>query len=152
MIEKSRCRIGVRRSHDGFGYVTAMTMAEPAMNAYLADRRATSLTVRGLPAECDDTAYWREADHRRALLDALLDEARQKPTLDGLRRIMQHRSERGRVSYEGDRLRPDGPPAEHTLRTAIWVLNEGRIVWWKTDGSTPVSANPMPDVTDAGTW
>jgi len=154
MIEKSSCRIGARRSEDGFGFVTAMTMEEPEMNAYLADRRATSLKARALPEECDDAAYWREADHRRRLLNELVAEAKAKPTFEGLRQIMHWRDGRGRVCYRGEPLRPGGPGCEYTLRTAIWILREGRIAWWLGDADTEVSDSRQPDahVDEAVRW
>lgn len=153
MIEKSACRIGARRSPDGFGFITAMTMAEPSMNAYLADRRAESLKTRGLPEECADTAYWRAADGRRALMNELLDEARRAPTLEMLRRIIQFRdSERGCVCYNGDVLIPGGPPCEHTIRTTVWLLREGRAQWWAKHGDTPSFENRMPDMEYDGVW
>ena len=148
LVEKSACRIGVRRSPDGFGFITAMTAAEPGMHAYLADRRAYSLTARGLPADCHDTAYWRCADQRHRLMAELLDEARPRPTLEGLRRLIQFRDPaRGLVCYNGERLTPDGPPCEYTLRTVIWLLAKGQARWWAKEGHTPSYANRQPDVT-----
>ena len=85
MIEKSACRIGVRWGQDGFGFVTAMTAEHPEMNKFLADRRAASLPARGLKAPCADTRYWEAQDKRRAIINRLLDEARQAPTLEKLR-------------------------------------------------------------------
>jgi len=147
MIEKSACRIGVRRSPDGFGFITAMTAEEPGMRAYLADRRAASLEARGLPEECADTAYWRGADQRHELMSELLDEARQEPTLEKLRSIIQFRDEeRGQVCYNGEILFPGGPPCEYTLRTTIWLLAEGRALWWAKEGDKPSFQNRKPDV------
>lgn len=146
LIEKSACRIGVRHSPDGFGFITAMTAEEPGMNAWLADRRAASLKARRLPTECVDTAYWRCADNRRKLMGELLDEARRKPTLEGIRSIIQFRDEkRGKVCYSGEQLVPGGPPCEHTLRTVVWCLAEGRALWWGKDGDTPSFRNRKPD-------
>jgi hypothetical protein len=148
MIEKSACRIGVRWSPDGFAFITAMTVAEPAMNAYLADRRAASLKARHLPEDCSDTTYWRGADHRRALLDALLDEARKAPTLEKLRQIMQFRDpKRGYVCYNAEVFHSGGPPCEYTLRTSLWILRERRAQWWAKAGDVPSFENLQPDVT-----
>jgi hypothetical protein len=155
MVEKSRCRIGVRYSPDGFGFITAMTMNEPAMKAYLHDRRAYSLKARGLAAPCNDTDYWAEADHRYQLMTELLDEARRAPTLEKLRQIIQFRDPvRGKVCYNGERLKPEYAPCEFTLRTSIWLLREGRAQWWAKQGDTPSFANRQPDVTypDALRW
>ena len=78
----------------------------------------------------------------------LLDEARPRPTLEGLRRLIQFRDPaRGLVCYNGERLTPDGPPCEFTLRTAIWLLAKGQAQWWAKDGHTPSYANRQPDVT-----
>ncbi len=146
MIEKSACRIGVRRSPDGFGFITAMTAEEPAMNAWLADRRAQSLKTRGLPPDCDDAHYWRGGDRRRALLSELLDEGRATPTLEKLRQIIQFRDPvRGRVCYNGELL-PGGTPLEVTLRTTIWLLREGRALWWAREGDTPSFENRKEDI------
>lgn len=147
MIEKSACRIGVRRSSDGFGFITAMTAEEPAMNAFLADRRACSLKARKLPPDCDDTIYWRGADKRRALMNELLDEGRKEPTLEKLRQIIQFRDpRRGLVCYNGEPLRPGGSPVEHTIRTSIWLLREGRAMWWALEGDTPSFENRKEDI------
>jgi hypothetical protein len=146
MVEKSACRIGVRRSPDGFGLITAMTAEEPAMNAYLADRRAHSLKARGLPPDCDDAAYWKGGDRRRALMNELLDEGRKNPTLEKLRQVIQFRDpKRGLVCYNGEPL-PSGAPVEHTIRTTIWLLREGRAMWWAIDGATPSFKNRREDV------
>ncbi len=153
MVEKSACRIGVRHSPDGFGFITAMTMHEPSMKAYLADRQAASLKARGLPEECADTAYWRGAGRRHDLMNELLEEARESPTLEGLRRFIQFRDpRRGQVCYNGEILFPGGPPCEHTLRTTIWLLREGRAMWWAKEGDTPSFENRMPDLDYKDVW
>ena len=148
MIEKTACRIGVRRSSDGFGFVTAMTAEHPEMNAYLADRRAASLVSRGLPDPCDDTRYWALQDQRRAIMTRLLEEARRESTLEKMRALMQYRGPDGFVCDNGDVLHPGGPPIEFTLRTTIVCLAEGRALWWARDSETgsPSWENPMPDV------
>jgi hypothetical protein len=147
MIEKSACRIGVRRSPDGFGFVTEMTAEEPSMRAYLAETRAASLKARDLPEECSDTVHWRDADHRRELMQELLDEARKNPTLEGLRRIIQFRDpKRGKVCYNGEILTPGGPPCNFTLRTTIWLLREGRAMWWAKEGDKPSFENRKEDI------
>jgi hypothetical protein len=147
MVEKSSCRIGVRKSPDGFGFITAMTAEEPSMNEYLADRRAYSLKARNLPAECDDTRYWRLQDQRRALMGELLDEARKKPTLEKMRQFIQFRDpKRGMVCDNGDVLYPGGPPIEFTIRTVIWLLREGRAQWWAKEGEKPSFENRKEDV------
>lgn len=146
MIEKSACRIGVRRSPDGFGFITAMTAEEPGMNAWLADRRAYSLKARNLPPDCDDVHYWRGGDRRRELMNELLDEGRKAPTLEKLRSIIQFRDpRRGLVCYNGELL-PGGTPVEHTIRTAIWLLREGRAMWWALEAGKPSFENRKPDV------
>jgi hypothetical protein len=147
MIEKSACRIGVRKSRDGFGFITACTAEEPGMKAYLADRRAYSLKARKLPAECPDTIYWGIAEKRRNLMNQLLDEARANPTLEKLRQIIQFRDpKRGQVCYNGEELYPGGTPLEFTLRTQIWLLREGRALWWAKEGQTPSYENRKEDV------
>ncbi|OGV63676.1 MAG: hypothetical protein A2498_11615 [Lentisphaerae bacterium RIFOXYC12_FULL_60_16] len=153
MVEKSACRIGVRHSPDGFGIITAMTAEEPAMHAYVADRRAFSLKARGLPVECADTAYWRCADERRQLMNELLDENRRNPTLDGLQRLIQFRDpKRGLVCYNGETLIPGGPPCEITIRTIIWCLEEKRALWWAWENGKPSFENRKPDVTYSNVW
>lgn len=154
MIEKSACRIGVRRSPDGFGLITAMTAEHPAMNAYLADRRAASLKARGLPPDCDDAVYWRGGDKRRALMNELLNEGRREPTVEKLRQIIQFRDpRRGLVCYNGEPL-PSGKPVEHTIRTTIWLLREGRAQWWALEDGKPSFENRKEDVAFEGvlTW
>ncbi len=154
MIEKSACRIGIRRSSDGFGLITAMTAEDPAMNAYLADRRASSLKTRQLPPDCDDAFYWRGSDQRRALMNELLDEGRKTPTLEKLRQIIQFRDpRRGLVCYNGELL-PGGSPLEHTICTTLWLLREGRAQWWALEGDTPSFENRKEDViyTDVLRW
>ena len=146
MIEKSACRIGVRYSPDGFGFVTAMTAAEPGMNKYLAERRAASLVARGLGADSDDALYWQGADKRRHLLDELLDEARARPTMEGLRQILQFRaSERGTVCYNGELL-PGGMQLEHTICTSIFLLDKRCAKWWAFEDGKPSFTNPKQDI------
>ncbi len=146
MIEKSACRIGVRLSPDGFGFITAMTAEDPAMNAYLLERRANSLTSRNLSQDCDDAAYWRGADQRRMLMNELLDEARSDPSVDKLRHIIQFRDpQRGLVCYNGELL-PGGTPVEHTIRTTIWLLAERKAMWWAWENDKPSFTNRRDDV------
>lgn len=153
MVEKSSCRIGVRKSPDGFGFITAMTAEDPGMNAWLADRRAASVKARNLPAECADTVYWRLQDKRRALMNELLDEARKAPTLEKLRQIIQFRSkERGNVCGNGENYFPGGPDSEHTIRTTIYLLREGRAMWWAKEGDKPSFENRKPDVSFKDVW
>ncbi len=147
MIEKSACRMGVRYSTDGFGFVTAMTMEELAMHAWLDSRRKASLVARDLPDDCADTRYWAEADQRRALLNELLADARKQPTFENMCRIMQFRDpERGRVAYHGDILYPGAPPTEYTLTTVIWRLRQASAAWWAIEGDTPSWEHRREDV------
>ncbi len=153
MIEKSSCRIGVRKSPDGFGFITAMTAEDPGMSAYLADRRAASVKARKLPDPCGDTVYWKAQDRRRLLMNELLDDARKNPTLEKLRQLIQFRSpERGNVCGNGEILFPGGNESEYTLRTTIWLLREGKAMWWGKDGNKPSFENPKPDVTFNNVW
>ena len=155
IVEKSACRIGVRYSPDGFGFVTAGAAEDPVMHAYLQDRRTASLRARGLPDDCVDTRYWRCSDDRHALMTELLDEARQHPTLETLRQMIQFRDpQRGYVCYNGEVFHPGDPPVEFTLRTSIWLLREGKAQWWAKKGDTPSFENRMPDheYTDVLTW
>jgi len=148
MIEKSACRIGVRWSTDGFGFVTAMTAEEPGMHDFLNERRAASLPARGLTDPCADTRYWAAQDQRRALLNRLLNEAREQPTLDGFRKILQYRGPDGVVCDNAEVLFPGDPPIEHTIKTHAVCLSEGRAIWWARDKATgtPSWENPMPEV------
>jgi hypothetical protein len=147
MIEKSACRMGVRYSTDGFGYITAMSALEPSMQAYLSDRRTASLVSRGLPTHCADTRYWNECDRRNRLLSQLLDKARKTPTLEMIRRIIQFRDpQQGHVCYNGEVFHLGDPPAEHTLRTIIWQLREHKAMWWAWKDGTPSFLNPQPPV------
>ncbi len=156
MIEKSACRIGVRWSHDGFGFVTAMTAEEPGMHAYLEDRRQASLVARGLPTPCADTRYWDAQDTRRAIMNRLMAEAKQAPTLEKMRALMQYRGDDGVVCDNGDVLFPGDPPIEYTIKTDIICLSEQRALWWTRDNETgtPSWEHPMPEVTfpDALSW
>jgi hypothetical protein len=154
MFEKTACRIGVRRSPDGFGFVTAMTAEHPEMNRFLADRRAVSLVARGLPDPCGDTRYWAVQDQRRMLLNRLFDEARQAPTLETLRSIMQYRGPDGMVCDNGDVLHPGDPPIEFTLCTSIFCLAEGRALWWARDKARNIPSwqNRQTDVEYRDVW
>ena len=149
MIEKSACRIGVRWSHDGFGFVTAMTAEEPGMHAYLADRRAASLVARGLPNPCADTRYWAAQDTRRGIMNRLIAEAKRTPTLEKMRGLMQYRGKDGVVCDNGDVLFPGDPPIEFTIKTDIVCLSEARALWWTRDNETgtPSWEHPMPEIT-----
>jgi hypothetical protein len=156
MIEKTSCRIGVRRSTDGFGFVTAMTAQDPEINTFLADRRKASLVERGLPDPCADTRYWDAQDTRHNIMTRLLDEARANPTLESMRALMQYRGEDGVVCDNGDMLHPDDPPIEHTIKTQIWCLSEGRAQWWTRDNekNIPSWENKREDIhfQDVSLW
>ncbi len=154
MVEKSSCRIGVRRG-EGFGFITAMTQQHPEMRAYVRSKRAESLVRRNLPNPCHDTIYWDAQDRRGDLMTQLLEEAKAKPSVEALRKIIQFRDpKRGNVAGNGEVLSPGGPPSEHTLRTSLWLLREGRAMWWARDEQTgkPSFENRMPDVTFENVW
>lgn len=147
MVEKSACRIGVRWSTDGFAFITAMTAEDPGMNAFLADRRIASIKFRNLPDDCIDAIYWAKQDKRRALMNELLDEARNNPTLETMRRFIQFRdSTRGNVCGFGEKTVPDGPNSEYTIRTVVWELAKGRAHWWAQYDMKPSWENQQPDV------
>ena len=152
MIEKTACRIAVRWSADGFGFVTAMTAEDPEMFAYLKERRAASLVSRGLDDPCSDTRYWELQDQRRVLMNRLMDEGRAKPTLDGVRGMLQYRGEDGMTCDNGDVLYPGDPPIEYTLRTFVTSLGEGRSWWWSRDKARDIPSweNPQEDVVYEG--
>jgi len=148
MIEKTSCRIGVRWSPDGFGFITAMTAEHPDIHAYLEDRRIASIKARNLPANNCDMIYWKKQDERRALMNQLLDEARRNPTLETMRAFIQFRDpERGNVCGNGDVYAPGCPKSEYTIRTSIWLLHEGRAMWWAKEDERPSYENRKPDVT-----
>jgi hypothetical protein len=153
MIEKTACRIAVRFSRDGFGFVTAMAQEDPGLREFVAERRTASLAPRGLdPKDCDDVAYWALQGKRHNLMKELLDEARKNPTVEAMRNIMQFRSPtRGCCAVDGEPTRPGvkGSVAlEHTLRTYIVALREKRALWWKRDNEKGVPSwlNQQPDV------
>ena len=148
MIEKTSCRMGVRRSQDGFGFVTAMTAEDPQINAFLSDRRAASLVDRDLPNPCADTRYWDAQDTRRGIMNRLLNEARENPTLEKMRSLMQYRGTDGVVCDNGDILHPGDVPIEHTIKTQIVCLSEGRALWWTRDNekNIPSWENQREDV------
>jgi hypothetical protein len=153
MIEKSSCRIGVRRSPDGFGFITAMTAQEPGMKTYLQDRRTASILARKLPKENEDATYWKAQDRRGQLMNELLDEARKHPTVETLRRFIQFRDpQRGNVCGNGEVLFPGGHPSEYTLRTSLWLLREGKAMWWAREGNKPSFENRKPDVMFQNVW
>lgn len=148
MIEKSACRIGVRWSPDGFAFITAMTAEDPDMNAYLADRRAASVRARGLPPDNADEAYWEKQDKRQVLMTELLDEARKNPTVEVMQRFIQFRDPvRGNVCGFGEKVVPNGPESEYTIRTTLWKLRERQAMWWAQEGDTPSWENRQADVT-----
>jgi hypothetical protein len=160
MIEKTACRIAVRWSEDGFGFVTAMAQEDPEMRRYIAERREASLQARGLATPCADTEYWAAQTKRHELLKELLDEARQNPTLEVMRAMIHFRCDkRGQTVYYGEPIFCNGQAAgnlEHTLITYIAKLREGRALWWTYDKAknTPVWKNPQPeiDLADALVW
>ncbi len=138
MFEKTACRVAVRRSKDGFGFVTAMTQEDPELWAFVNQRRIESLAERGLPNPCNDTRYWALQDKRRILMNRLMDEARHNPTVEKLRSIMQYREKDGMVAGNGDVLFPGDAPIEHTIKTQIHCLAEGRSLWWARDNQREI--------------
>ncbi len=155
MIEKSSCRIGVRYSPDGFGFITAMTQEHPEIRRYVDTKKKQSLEARNLPTPCADTVYWNLQDQRLVLMNELLNEARKNPSIETLRRMIQFRDpKRGNVCGNGEVPFPEGPPLEHTLRTSIWRLRHGTALWWARDSKTgkPSFENPMPDVNYSNVW
>lgn len=153
MIEKSACRIGVRWSPDGFAFITAMTAQEPGMQTFLQDRRTASILARKLPKENADAAYWKAQDKRGRLMNELLDDARRNPTVETMRRFIQFRDpQRGNVCGNGEIYFPGGQPSEYTLKTSLWLLGEGRAMWWAREGDKPSFENRKPDVTFENVW
>lgn len=152
MFEKTACRIAVRKSPDGFGHITAMAQEDSELRDYVQDRQKASLDARGLCEDCDDTHYWKAQYRRSALMGDLVDEARQNPTLDKLREIIQYRNpERGNVAGNGEPVRPhatDSGIFEHTTKTQIWLLGKGQAQWWARDNNTgtPSWENRQVDV------
>src|SRR5690606_8730246 len=121
---------------------------------FVAERRAASLQARGLSSPCADTRYWDAQDVRRAILNRLLDDARANPTLEKLRAMMQYRGPDGLVAGNGDVLHPGDPGIEHTLRTQIFCLAEGRALWWARDNARDIPSweNRREDVTFKDVW
>ena len=154
LLEKTSCRLGVRHSPDGFGFLTAMTAQDPEIKTFLADRRSASLAERGLTTPCADTRYWDAQDVRHGIMERLLDEARENPTLEGMRALLQYRGEDGVVCDNGDMLHPDDPPIEHTIKTQIICLSEKRALWWTRDNekNIPSWQNRREDVTFKNVW
>lgn len=148
MVEKTACRIGVRRAK-GFGFVTAMTQEHPEISAFVAQRRAASLIARGLNNPCADTRYWDAQDQRRRIMNRLTAEAAKAPTLEKMRAMMQYRGKDGVVADNGDVLAPGDPPIEHTIKTAIVCLAEARALWWTRDNDRNIPSwdNRREDVT-----
>ena len=132
-----------------------MTAEEPTFRKYLLSARKVYLKEKNISVNSPDQAYWDCADQRRELITELINDAKAAPTLEKLRQIIQFRDEkRGKVCYNGEIIHPDGPPVEHTIRTVIWLLEEGKAIWWAKDGDMPSFKNQMPDVnfSDVLTW
>ena len=153
MIEKTACRIAVRYSTDGFGFVTAMAQEDPGMRKFVQERRDASLAPRGLdPNDCDDVPYWAMQTKRHNLMKELLADARKNPTLESMRNMMQFRSPtRGCCAVDGEPTRPGvkgSSPLEYTVRSYIVALREKRAIWWKRDNEKNSASwlNPQPDV------
>lgn len=159
MIEKTAQRMSVRWSKDGFGFVTAMVQVDPELKKFVQQKRLDWLKSRGMdPDNCDDTVYWAAQDRRQKLMEELLEEARAKPTVEALRKMLQFRDDkRGWSAVCGEPIRPGVKGTgcyEHTLRTQVWLLAQGKAKWWAYDHKTgkPVWENPQPDVTFENDW
>jgi len=135
MIEKSACRMSVRHSTNGYGYITAMTAEEPEFRKFLDDRRSASLVARELDESCPDVRYWKETDNRRQLLGRLVSDAQTHPSFESMRQILQYRVGSDRVCYNGDDL--GGIESEYTVKTTIWELRDRQAVWWARSGQIP---------------
>ncbi len=154
MIEKTACRIGIRKGV-GFGFITAMTQLHPDMQKYVRERRAQSIVDRKLPTPCVDSVYWEMQDNRAKLMNELLEDAKKNPSVETLRRFIQFRDpNRGNVAGNGEIMFDGKTPLEHTLKTTIWKLRDGAALWWARDKDrgTPSWENRMPDVQFNGVW
>lgn len=154
IMEKSACRMAVRWNDTGYAYVTAMTQEDPAMRAFVDERRERSLLERKLPTPCADTAYWGAQTKRRHLMNDLFVDAAKRRTVDSMRGFLQHRSKRGCVAGNGETYIEGGPKSEYTVRTQVWILREGKVVWWLYDyeNHRPSWENPQPEASYEGVW
>lgn len=127
VIEKSSCRLGVRKSADGFSAMTEMSAEEPVFKKYLWETREKSLRERGLTKDSADWAYWKAAEVRSARLLRLVDEAKGEPTYEKLERIIyDHIGSPEQVHMDGSKCHPDQEEGEWTLRTAVWEVDARR--------------------------
>ncbi len=128
VIEKSSCRHGLRMSSDGFIGTTEMSAEEPAYKKFLWEKRMSSLAPRGLDETSVDWAYWKACEKRSARLMGLIDKAKSAPTFEKLQGVIYNNTrEVEQVHMDGLSCHRDQKPeeCEWSLRTTIWVLNEG---------------------------
>ena len=158
MIEKTARRIAVRYSEDGFGFITAMAQEDASLKSFVQERREKFLQTLK-PVEREETVkYWAAQNQRHALMQELLDDARQNPNAEAMRELMQFRcSTRGCVAAGGEPILADsigGACFEHTLRTHIWQLRNGVAQVWERhdESSTPSWENRLPDVQFDDVW
>jgi hypothetical protein len=88
-------------------------------------------------------------DVRRNIMNRLIADAKENPTLESMRAILQYRGKDGVVCDNGDIPFPGDPPIEFTIKTHIICLSEGRALWWTRDNETgtPSWENRREDIT-----
>ena len=142
-LEKSNCRVGVRKAINGASAVTACSYITPEMNRFHQERAKISIKARNLPAACADQVYWDGCEKRYHRLLELVDElVRQGPTLEGLNRIVLDHEVPfpDRICLAGEEFHPDALGANWTLESHVSVLTgpTRRTLWHRVEGDTPV--------------
>ncbi len=152
MIEKTACRIAVRWSPDGFGFVTAMVQNDPGLKKFVTDKKYESLPLRGLdPNDCNDVAYWAHQEKRNTFQQEMFEQARKAPTLEWMRKMLQSRDPvKGFCAGNGEPNRPGHPQTtqlEYTLTTKIILMDQRKSKWWARDNAKNIPSweNPQPD-------
>ncbi len=129
VVEKSSCRYGLRKSSDGFIGTTEMSAEEPTYRKFLWEKRVSSLAPRGLDETSVDWAYWKACEKRSARLGALIEKAKAAPSFEKIQEVIyDHTGEVEAIHMDGMSCHPAQKPqeCEWTLRTTVWVVNEGR--------------------------
>jgi hypothetical protein len=145
VVEKSSCRYGLRVSSDGFIGTTEMSAEEPAYKKFLWEKRESSLAPRGLDHTSVDYAYWKACERRSERLMGLIGKAKSAPSMAAIESIIyDHTGEVEAVHMDGMACHPEQKPneCEWSLRTTVWVINEGRAQ--ASFAKPPVSSRQAP--------
>jgi hypothetical protein len=138
-IEKTRCRIAVRRPNaQGINFINGMGALDRDLAAFIKGQRQKYLDQRGeMWDESPEGCFFTTCENKWKNMARYVDELSLNPTYDNAKTLMEQRDPSGPMCLTGEKSHPDLPVGGCTLIMEIWMLDQKKVHRRQWRGDVP---------------